>query len=173
MTPQSTPAMSPSHQVVELKRGKHSSPAQGACVVELASMLAGERFSDRPRSVCPVIASYMRTLNDRLDEASRQQLYPYAAAIVGTRGPGKLGTRRARLCLEWAEAMGVVISPFRWLALRWGGGHDNGRLCARAALRHGGPSLALALADGLIAAGAPAEPFGPPHGALAGAADPR
>jgi hypothetical protein len=159
----STRVKPPSHQVVKLMRGKHSSPAEGACVVELASMLAGERFSDRPRSVCPVIGSYMRTLNDGLDEASRQQLYPYAAAIVGTREASKVSARRARLCLEWAEAMGLVASPFRWLALRWGGGHDSGRLCARTALRHGGPSLAFALADGLIAAGAEPEPLAVPH----------
>ena len=34
----------PSHQTVRLARGKHSSPRDGVCVMELASMLAGEQF---------------------------------------------------------------------------------------------------------------------------------
>jgi hypothetical protein len=69
MAIRSTLAPPVSHQVVELKAGKHASPEKGACVVELASMLAGERFSDHPRSVCPVIASFMRALNDELGDA--------------------------------------------------------------------------------------------------------
>ena len=42
------------HQTVKLSRGAHESPAEGACVIELASMLAGEEFSDDPVSACPV-----------------------------------------------------------------------------------------------------------------------
>jgi len=45
------------HQTVRLSRGKHSSPDRGACVMELASMLAGEPFSDRLDCVCPVLGS--------------------------------------------------------------------------------------------------------------------
>ena len=37
-----------SHQTVRLSAGKHRSPEDGVCVVELASMLAGETFTDRP-----------------------------------------------------------------------------------------------------------------------------
>ena len=32
------------HQTVQLKAGRHRSPEEGACVMELESMLAGERF---------------------------------------------------------------------------------------------------------------------------------
>ena len=65
--------------------------------------------------------------------------------------------------LEDQQAKGIISLTMAvgGLALHWGGGHDSGRLCARAALRHGGPSLALA--DGLIAVGAEAEPFATPH----------
>jgi hypothetical protein len=34
-------------------RGQHANPERGVCVMELASMLAGEPFTDHPRSVCP------------------------------------------------------------------------------------------------------------------------
>jgi hypothetical protein len=89
--------MSPvSHQTVQLSKGRHASPDEGACVVELASMLAGEHFSDHPDSVCPVIAALLRTYNDRIDDRRRQDLYPYAAKIVGTRGSAGLERARAR-----------------------------------------------------------------------------
>ena len=53
--------MSPvSYQTIKLIKGKHSGPDAGACVMELASMLAGEPFTDHPASVCPVIGSFLR-----------------------------------------------------------------------------------------------------------------
>jgi hypothetical protein len=64
--------LAPSHQTVRLARGKHDTPADGACVLELASMLAGEPFGDQPRSVSPVIAAYLRTYNDGADDVSRR-----------------------------------------------------------------------------------------------------
>lgn len=89
--------MSPvSHQTIKLSKGRHASPEEGACVVELASMLAGEHFSDHPNSVCPVIAALLRNYNDRIDDRRRQDLYPYAAKIVGTRGSAGLERARVR-----------------------------------------------------------------------------
>lgn len=154
----STPAPPVSHQVVELKSGRHASPDKGACVVELASMLAGERFSDHPHSVCPVIASYMRTVNDCLDEEERKELYPYAAAIVGTRGSRPLRLRRGHLCHSWLLGLSGASSPLKRFFARWTSSGEAALLCAKAALRKGGPPLALALADALIAEGAAAEP---------------
>jgi hypothetical protein len=87
-----------SHQTVTLGRGRHSDPSKGACVMELASMLAGERFSDHPRSVCPVIGRYLRGLNDGLDDERRQDLYGLAAAVVGTSGGRRERARRRAMC---------------------------------------------------------------------------
>src|SRR3954468_1110283 len=91
-----------SHQTVRLSAGRHKSPAEGACVMELASMLAGEPFSDRPRCADPVIASFLRAFNDRLDHRQRQELRPYAAAVVGTRGSRAVTRARRRRCLRYA-----------------------------------------------------------------------
>src|SRR5437660_7606877 len=87
----------PSHQTVRLSAGKHPSPQSGVCVMELASMLAGEPFTDHPRSVCPVIATVLRAYNDALDDGRRQDLYRYASAAVGTRGDRELRERRFEL----------------------------------------------------------------------------
>ena len=98
-----TPANS--HQTVRLARGRHRAPADGVCLMELASMLAGEPFTDHPRSVCPVIAALLRGCNDRFDEHTRQRLYGYAAEAVGTAGDEEVAAARIRRCAE------VVCDP--------------------------------------------------------------
>src|SRR5439155_20993034 len=91
--PQMTSA---SHQTVRLSRGRHLSPDDGACVMELASLLAGERFSDYPASVCPLIGAFLRTYNDSIDHERREDLYACAAMVVGT--GGRRSATRARAC---------------------------------------------------------------------------
>lgn len=83
-----------SHQTVRLDPGRHR-PGEGrACVLELASLLGGEPFSDSPRSVCPVVAAFLRRYQDELDDDRRADLYGVAAAIVGSRADAD--TERAR-----------------------------------------------------------------------------
>jgi hypothetical protein len=100
------------YQTIRLSKGKHSSPEEGACVIELASMLAGEPFTDNPASVCPVIASFLRAYNDSVDDERRQDLYAYAAKIVGSRA-----------CVEVQSARAERLAAWRFEALRrrwWG-----------------------------------------------------
>jgi hypothetical protein len=97
-------AVLPDGTRIRLVPGNHSSPREGVCVVELASLFAGEEFSDRPRCVCPVIAAFLRGWNDRAPYAERQRLAPYAARIVGSRGGDRVTRERRNLCLEWAGA---------------------------------------------------------------------
>lgn len=97
-------SIQPSHQTVRLSRGKHSSPAQGVCVMELASMLAGEPFSDRPRCADPVIGGLLRAYNDTVDGERRQALYALAAEVVGTASTPEIQRRRAARCLAFAAA---------------------------------------------------------------------
>lgn len=92
------------HQTIRLGKGKHWSPEDGACVMELASMLAGEPFSDHPRSVSPSIAAFMRAYNDSLDDERRQSLYAFASTCVGTAGPTSLEEARTRALVAFADA---------------------------------------------------------------------
>ena len=161
-----------SHQTIRLSKGKHAAPSEGACVMELASMLAGEPFSDRPASVCPVIAGFMRAYNDRIDDERRQDLYCYAAEVVGSRGAPEVEHARERRCLEWADAMRRQRPrPLRWIGRSGAGSVDRrlgldaaGTYAARSIRRHGDRThaAALALMDELIAMGrtpvAPASP---------------
>ena len=96
-----------SHQTIKLTRGRHSSPEHGACVMELASMLAGESFSDHPRSVSRPIASFLRGYNDLVDDRRRADLYRYASQTVGTAGSAEIEQARARRLLDWGDSPGA------------------------------------------------------------------
>jgi hypothetical protein len=97
-------AFSPNHQTIRLSAGRHRGPDHGACVMELASMLTGGPFSDHPPSVCPVIAAFLRSYNDHLNDERRQDLYCYAARVAGTRAKADTERRRSKMCLAWARA---------------------------------------------------------------------
>src|SRR5690348_11506201 len=96
----------PSHQTVSLSAGRHRAPHAGACVMELASMLADEPFSDRPASASPVVAALLRTYNDGIDDERRQDLFPLAALVVGSASCRAIEEERASRCLTFARELG-------------------------------------------------------------------
>jgi hypothetical protein len=151
-------SVSHSHQTVTLARGKHTSPRSGACVMELASMLAGEEFTDRPASVCPVVAAFLRAYNDAVDDRRRQDLYRYASAAVGSRTSSDVMRARALRCLE--ELRALRRWPFALTAPRAMPDSVPGieRLAGRLAREMhrsgiGSHARALAFADDLLAIG--------------------
>ena len=66
-----------------LSRGKHRNPRRGACFMELASFLAGERWSDHPACTHPLLAEVARNVNDRTSDAERPLLAPLIPSVVG------------------------------------------------------------------------------------------
>jgi hypothetical protein len=154
--------MSPvSHQTIKLGKGKHNSPDEGACVMELASMLADEPFSDHPASVCPVIASFLRAYNDSIDDRRRQDLYAYAARVVGSRGSANVQRLRADRLLAWAGELRrrrwtrvLLPTPLRMIGLhREPPVHAVGTYAVHAIPRHTDEThaQALAMVDQLLA----------------------
>lgn len=93
------------HQTVRLARGRHASPRDGVCAMELASMLAGESFSDRPHCVSPALGGLLRAYNDLIDDRRRQDLYAAASAVVGTRADAATERARVARVAEWGRAM--------------------------------------------------------------------
>jgi hypothetical protein len=69
-----------------LSLGRHRTPRRGACFMELASVLAGERWSDHPACTHPVLAELARMVNDRTHDAERQELLLLVPSVVGRRG---------------------------------------------------------------------------------------
>ncbi|MEU1973162.1 hypothetical protein ABZ477_16020 [Microbacterium sp. NPDC019599] len=66
-----------------LSPGRHRSPRRGACFMEFASYLAGERWSDHPACTHGTLAHLARMVNDRTSEAGRARLTPLIPSVVG------------------------------------------------------------------------------------------
>lgn len=66
-----------------LSKGKHRNPKKGACFMEYASYLAGERWSDHPACTHRLLASLARLVNDYTTDAGRARLAPLVPAVIG------------------------------------------------------------------------------------------
>jgi hypothetical protein len=109
--------------------------------MELASMLGGERFSDHPDCVSPVIAGFLRTYNDALFDDRRQDLHGVVARVVGTRTGRRDEKRRAELCLEWlGRELGPEHGFFVWLLRFWPNTYRKRLTIAETAARHAAAS---------------------------------
>ncbi|MEJ7744705.1 MAG: hypothetical protein WKF73_20525 [Nocardioidaceae bacterium] len=66
-----------------LSRGKHRNPRKGACFMEFASFLAGERWSDHPRCTHALLADLARQVNDNLTDEGRHRIVTLLPDVVG------------------------------------------------------------------------------------------
>jgi hypothetical protein len=111
-----------------LSRGKHRSPRKGACFMEFASLLAGERWSDHPACTHPLLAAVARHVNDLTSDAGRARLAGLIPTVIGLTGDDPhidatiaLGSARLALPVAAAERQRVlavgVLSCERVLAV--------------------------------------------------------
>jgi hypothetical protein len=101
-------------QLPKLAGGKHDDPSRGLCAMEMIAYMERLEHTDAPPCTCPVIAAYVRGINDLMPEAQRQRLLPYLPRLVGTVAPEH---ERARgEYLAWA-----AITIFAPAALRAAG----------------------------------------------------
>ena len=86
-----------------LSRGKHRNPRRGACFMELASYLAGERWSDHPACTHPLLAALARDVNDYTSDAARGQLAGLIPSVIGLAGDDlHIDARIALFCARMA-----------------------------------------------------------------------
>jgi hypothetical protein len=77
---------SPSPSIMPvLSAGRHRSPRKGACFMEMASYLAGERWSDHPPCTHPLLALVARLVNDTVPDGPRSRLAPMIPSVIGVR----------------------------------------------------------------------------------------
>jgi hypothetical protein len=69
-----------------LSAGRHRNAKRGACFMEYASYLAGERWSDRPACTHPALASLARLINDLTSDNARSGLATLIPSVVGLDG---------------------------------------------------------------------------------------
>ena len=98
-----------------LSRGKHRNPRRGACFMELASFLAGERWTDRPSCTHPLLAEVARNVNDRTSDAERFKLAPLIPSVIGLTTDDPRAD--ARIALSCALMALPVVSAERQRAL--------------------------------------------------------
>lgn len=130
-----------------LSKSSHSGPAEGMCVMEMVSFLAGEEWSDMPPCASPVVARFCQVVNDRFDQSVRDRLQAYVPRLIGTVSP-EHEQERAEF-LAWQ-----AIRVFAPIALRSAG--MNGHADALAGFE-GTLSAAARAADAADAADAAAD----------------
>jgi hypothetical protein len=81
-----------------LSRGKHRRPRKGACFMEFASYLAGERWSDHPACTHPLLAELARQVNDHTSDRARQALVGLVPDVIGVTGSDLHIDARIALC---------------------------------------------------------------------------
>ena len=86
------------------------------CVMAATSIVAGEKFSDRPSCVCPTIRSALINLNDSYgdDNESREAALGHLPwLIIGTRGDVDVANRRAFMFADFAvrQICGIACRP--------------------------------------------------------------
>jgi hypothetical protein len=94
-----------------LRRGAHDRRDDGMCAMEMVAWLAGEEHSDEPHCACPVIAAYVRTLNDFLptDQTRDRLLRPLVPKFVNTRA----AVAEVRAAAERRRGFAVVDATVR------------------------------------------------------------
>lgn len=82
-----------------LSRGKHRNPRKGACFMEMASYLAGERWSDHPACTHPLLAGLARVVNDHTSDQARPRLAGLIPSVIGlTTDDPRADARIALVC---------------------------------------------------------------------------
>jgi hypothetical protein len=123
---------------VPVAPGRHPAPGDEACLMELASALAREPWSDHPACVHPVLAAVARAVNDRVGDAAREWLAPLLPRMIGTADAGPDRRPRPERCAELVllcARTALRLSPFMAAEM------ESARLTALSVLsRHDGNS---------------------------------
>ena len=83
-----------------LSRGRHRSPRKGACFMELAGFLAGERWSDHPACTHPLLARLARAVNDVTSDDARPRLATLIPSVIGLNSDDR----------RWGHSIAVVAA---------------------------------------------------------------
>ncbi len=88
-------------ETLQLAKGAHISPEEGACLMEAVSYVAGEKWSDHPACASTVISDFMRVWNDDLNDEDRQMLKYLIPRLVNSVGTAEIETQRKQMISDW------------------------------------------------------------------------
>lgn len=89
-------------EIVHLEIGDHEDRGDGMCVMEAVAYATGQKHSDTPACVCPVIATYCRRLNDMMPGYQRDRLIQYIPQLPGSVAAPSVQRQRRELLLNRA-----------------------------------------------------------------------
>lgn len=92
-----------------LEAGAHRDARSGSCLMEYVSVLAGERFTDRPGCTHPAVAALAWQVNDAVSHAARQELGRRAVDLVGAGRESPVAVRP--LVLDVIAEAGLALDP--------------------------------------------------------------
>jgi len=92
-----------------LSPGKHRSPRSGGCFMEIASFLAGDRWSDHPKCTDPALAELCRCVNDVMPDSARSRLSVMIPAVIGT--GDRNGAERMRIAASVVRECTLIGLP--------------------------------------------------------------
>ncbi len=91
-----------------LSPGKHRNPRKGACFMEFASYLAGEKWSDQPACTHPLLAGLARLVNDNVTDDTRVTMVELVPRVVGLNSTDS--RLHAAICIR-AASIALPLSP--------------------------------------------------------------
>jgi hypothetical protein len=83
-----------------LTKGVHGNRGDGVCLMEAVAWWAGEKHTDHPACVSPVLGAFGRSLNDVLPGGKRQELRRLVPLLPGTADDSH-DQARGYLALDW------------------------------------------------------------------------
>jgi len=92
-----------------LDAGAHRDAEAGSCLMEYVSVLAGERFTDRPRCTHPALAAVAWQVNDAVSSDARQQLGTRAVTLIGLGRDANVDVRP--IVLATIARAGLAVDP--------------------------------------------------------------
>jgi hypothetical protein len=107
----------PPADLPRLQAGAHVSAQDGACLMELVSVLAEQKFSDRPRCTEPLLAHLARLVNDASSDVGRPQLALLARALTSAGPTGAVGAAVRALAAVQTAAVEVPATD-EWAGRR-------------------------------------------------------
>jgi hypothetical protein len=124
---------------IVLKAGAHDKRGfKSVCIVEAVAWFAGRDHSDHPPCVSPVVAGFLRSWNDAMNDADRQMLKPLIPRVVNTVGTAGQELQRSYMALDWY----CRVSAPAWLR------------CAGLMAEAGAIEITVPIVDGATAAAA-------------------
>ena len=75
-------------ELPRLAAGAHQETEHKVCAMEMVAFMERLPHSDSPECTCPILAEYVRTLNDSMPDDRRNDLLPVLPRLVGTVNPG-------------------------------------------------------------------------------------